>query len=124
MLVSDHCYAIVNKAYIRANMLLWCFHSRDRILQMKSFNTFIRPTLEYNSPVWSSHLVKDISATKCVQEFFTKRLKGLKNVPYPHRLTILNQPTLQSRRSRSDLICLYKILNNFTDANLKSLFTV
>ena len=123
-LYSDHCNSIVNKAYIRANMLLRCFHSRDRILQMTLFNTFVRPIFEYNSPVWSPHLVKDIGAIKRVQKCFTKRLKRLKNVPHTHRLTILNQPTLQSRRSRSDLICLFKILNNFTDANLKSFFTV
>ena len=103
-------------AYIRANMLLRCFHSRDRILQMKLFNTFVRLILAYNSFVWFPHLVKDTSATERVQKFFIKRLKGLKNVAYSHRLTILNQPTLQSRRSRSDLICLFKILNNFVDA--------
>ena len=101
-------------------MLLKCFHSRDRSLQMKLFNKFVRPILEYKSPVWSSHPVKEISVIKHAQKFFTKRLKGLKIVPYPHRLTVFNQPTLQSRRSRSDLTCLFKILNNFTDANLNS----
>ena len=93
LLFSDYCNSIVNTAYIRANVLLICCHSRDRILLMTLFNTFVRPTLEYNSPVWSAHLAKDISATERVQKFFTK-LKGLTNVPYSHRLTILNQHTL------------------------------
>ena len=43
---------------------------------------------------------------------------------YSHRWTILNQPILQSRRFRSELICLFKILNNFSDVNLKSFFNV
>ena len=68
-LFSDHCNSIVNKAYIRANILLECFHSCDHILQMKLFNTFVHSILEYNSPVWSPHLVKDISAIERVQNF-------------------------------------------------------
>ena len=51
LLFSDHCNSILNKAYVRANMLLKCFHSRDRILHMKLFHTFVRPILEYNRHV-------------------------------------------------------------------------
>ena len=78
LLFSDYCNAIVKKAYICAYMLLRCFHSCDRILQMKLFNIFVRPILEYNSPVWFPHLVKDICAIERVQKFFIKSLKGLK----------------------------------------------
>ena len=65
-------------------MLLRSFHLRDRILQMKLFNSLVRPMLEYNSPVWFSHLTKDSA------KIFSPRLTGLKNVPYSHRSTILN----------------------------------
>ena len=66
LLFSDHCNSIANKAYIRAKMLLRCFHSRDRILQMKIFNTFVRPILKYNSPVWSPNFIKNIRAIERV----------------------------------------------------------
>ena len=55
---------------------------------------------------------------------FHQEVTRTKNVPYSHRLTILNQLMLQSHRSQSDLICLFQILNNFTNANLKSCFNV
>ena len=45
--------------YIHVYMLLRCFHSHDRILQMKLVYEFVHPTLEYNSSVWSPHLVKE-----------------------------------------------------------------
>ena len=35
----EHCNAIANKGFARANMLLRFFHSRGRTLQMKLFNT-------------------------------------------------------------------------------------
>ena len=58
------------------------------------------------------------------EKFFTKRIKGFKNLTYLCRLAILNQPTLQFRLSRSDFICLFKILNNFTNAILTNLLNV
>ena len=43
LVFSEHCYAVASKGFARANMLLRCFHTRDRTLQMKLFNTFVRP---------------------------------------------------------------------------------
>jgi exonuclease III len=119
---STHCNSVANKGFMRANMLLKCFHTRDYDLQIKLFNTFVRPVLEYNSPVWSPHLVKDIAIIERVQKYFTKNLRGLRKIPYLQRLTILGQPTLQSRRTRADLIYLFKILNGYVDNNLKKFF--
>ena len=67
-------------------------------------------------------MIKDVTVIERVQKYFTKNLRGLKCLPYKQRLNILKQPSLQSRRIRSNLIYLYKILNGFVDANLKSLF--
>jgi hypothetical protein len=119
---SMHCNNVANKGYMRANMLLKCFHTRDHDMQIKLFNVFVRPILEYNSPIWSPHLTKDINVIEKVQKFFTKNLRGLKNLPYSHRLATLKQPTLQSRRLRADLIYLFKILNGYVDKDLRKLF--
>ncbi len=67
-------------------------------------------------------MIKDITAIERVQKYFTKNLRGLKCLTYKQRLSILKQPSLQSRRIRADLIYLYKILHNFVDADLKGLF--
>ena len=56
-------------------MLLKCFHSNDRNLQYKIFSAFVRPILEYNSPIWSPRFAKDIKAVERVQKHFTKNIK-------------------------------------------------
>ena len=71
-------------------MLLKCFHTRDHDMQMSLFNAFVRPILEYNPPVWSPHLIKDINVMERVQKFFTKNLCGLKSLPYIIDLLFLN----------------------------------
>ena len=103
-------------------MLLRCFQSRDRILQMKLFNTFVRPVLDYNSPIWSPHLFKNIISVEHVQRNFTKNLRVLKCIPYNKRLLLLEQPSFELRRIRANLIFLYKILYGLVDTSLNNFF--
>ena len=46
-------FSIVHKAVNRSRLILKCFHSCDRVLLTKAFCTYVRPILEYCSPVWS-----------------------------------------------------------------------
>jgi ribonucleases P/MRP protein subunit RPP40 len=119
---SEQCHTVANKGFTRVNMLLRCFHSRDRDLQIRLFNAFVRPILEYGSPIWSPHLKQDITVIERVQKHFTKCLRGLSNLTYAERLSKLNQSSLQMRRIRTDLIFLYKILHGLVDTDLKRLF--
>ena len=71
---SEQCNAVVNQGFIRVNLLLKRFHSRGRNLQIGLLNTFVRPILEYNSPLWFPYLKKDIKVVECVQKYFMKNL--------------------------------------------------
>ena len=119
---SAHCHKTAAEGFSRATLLLKCFYSNDRTLQCKLFSTFVRPLLEYNSPIWSPHFSKDILALEKVQKYFTKNLKGLKNKSYKERLAILNIPSLECRRAYNDLVYLYKIIHGLCDSRLSSLF--
>jgi len=50
---SGHVNCIVGKAHSRAYLIRKCFVSRNPQLLMRAFNTYVRPLLEYASPVWS-----------------------------------------------------------------------
>ena len=118
---SEQCNAVVNQDFIRVNLLLKCFHSRDRNLQIGLFNTFVRPVLELNSPIWYPHLENDIKAIESVQKYFTQNLLYLTNLSYHERLCVLKQPSLALRRVRA---VLYEILHGLVDTDLKSLFVM
>ena len=76
--------------------------------------TYVRPQLEYCSPVWSPHLQTHIKLIEKVQRKFTKRLPGLYNIPYKERLEKCGLESLELRRLRNDLILMYKILFGLT----------
>ena len=83
--------------YWSANAILRCFETRDNELLVRTFTTYVRPLLEYNSVIWSPHLKKDIEAIEKVQRPFTKRLSGLNTLSYSQRLKLLNLPRLELR---------------------------
>ena len=118
---SLQCHKMAAKGFARVNVLLRSFYTKDRSLQCKLYTTFVRPILEYNSPIWSPHLNKNILILERVQKYVTKNLKGLSNKTYKERLAILQLHTLECRRNYYDLVFLYKILHGSND-RLKSLF--
>jgi len=108
----------------RTNLILKSFQSRDRTLFTKAFVTYVRPLLQYCSPVWSPHFNNLIDKIEKVQRYFTKRMTGLWNVPYHNRLEIRCLHSIEHRLVISDLVLCYKILNGLLDTEIASVLRV
>ena len=60
---------------------------------MDLYSTFIRPKLEYCTPVWSSYQLKDIEKVENIQRRYTKSVFKKCNIPfsdYDDRLRQIN----------------------------------
>ena len=119
-----HTDSIVTNAHRRANQILRCFLSNDNLLLVKAFKTYVRPMLEYCSPVWSPHSLNMIASVESVQRRFTKRLTGMSDLTYKERCMCLNLEFLELRRLRCDLITCYKIIHKMTCLRPDEFFTV
>ena len=82
---THHIDQIVARAFIRANLINKCFVSSDSASLTRAFTVYVRPLLEYGSPVWSPHHSRKIIQIESVQRRLAKRLPGLKNVKYKER---------------------------------------
>jgi len=82
LVFDQHVANIVHTASSRVNLILKCFLSRDREILGKAFVTYVRPILQYCSPVWSPHRIDLINRLEDVQRRFTKKLNGLANLSY------------------------------------------
>lgn len=107
---KEHINRIVHNASCRASLILKCFQSHDINLLRRAFIVYVRPLLEYNSPVWSPHSVGEIKALESVQRRFTKKLPGISELNYENRLKKLSLETLEFRRLKVDLVTTYKII--------------
>ena len=105
-------------------MILKSFQSRDKFLLFRAFIVYVRPILEYCCNVWSPYRLCDIRKIESVQRLFTKRLSGMKEIPYPDRLKCLNAESLELRRIKCDLSMYFKLVRGFVDCNNEPMFQV
>jgi ribonucleases P/MRP protein subunit RPP40 len=119
---NQHIDSVVSRAHLRACQILRCFASKDPEILFKAFTTYVRPLLEYCSPVWSPVTIGNINKLESVQRRFTKRLNGLAFVPYDERLLLLNTERLETRRLRTDLTTCYKIITGAVDMTANEFF--
>jgi hypothetical protein len=121
---STHCNNIVKTAFQRAALIKKVFCSGDRNTLVWAFKVFVRPILEYASPVWSPAQSGDILHVELVQRRFTKYLPGLRSKSYQERLKILGLETLEMRRIKADLSLTYSLLHNLLDFDYAHFFEI
>ena len=89
---------------------------------MSLYKSLVRPHLEFCTPVWSPHLVKDSKLIESVQRRATKLVEGIEHWKYENRLAHLRLPRLDMRRVRCDLIDTFKIMNSIYDVHSELFF--
>ena len=115
----------INASISKANQLIcWITRSlisRDKSVLLPVYKTLIRPHLEYCVQLWNPapehgnwSLILRIEG---VQRRFTRMIDGVGQLPYSERLEILKLTTLIERRSRGDLIEVFKAKNGLTNIN-------
>lgn len=109
-----HISNISKAAFARSNLLLRSFISREQTLLLKAFITYVRPLLEYGTPVWSPYLIGDIVKLERVQRSFTRQLAGMEGLDYAERLERLGLESLELRRIRFDLVEAFKIIKGYS----------
>jgi hypothetical protein len=108
---ANHYASIVKKAYQRCSLILRCFSCRDSSFLSKAFTVYVRPLLDYCSPVWSSVYIGDINLLESVQRGITNRLSGMCGLLYLQRLQRIRMETFVLRRQKTDPIMMIMISN-------------
>ena len=117
---------ITSKAKTLTYTILRTFQSKDIRTLINLYKTYIRPIMEYNSPIWTPNLIQDNNRVESVQRYFTRRLcqnNNIKYQDYNHRLQILNLESLKTRRIKQDIILMYKIYHSLIDIKFSDFFT-
>ena len=112
----------------KAKKLAYLVTRNFKHLDSKSFCTlykaFVRPVVEYASPVWSPQHRQEIERLESIQRQMTKRVRAVRKLPYTERLRELGLPTLQYRRERADMVQVYKVMHGIDDIDPRALFTL
>ncbi len=122
---SKHISYICHQARIISYRVLKSFRTKNIWTFVKLFTTYIRPKLEFNTPVWSPFLSKDIAQVEQIQRHYTKVAFSKCGIPfssYDDRLDQINLPTLENRRKYFDTILLFKIIYGHSDLKFNDYF--
>ena len=89
--------------------------SREVDVLLPVYKSMLRPHIEYCVQVWAPRPRYDnwqsIMELENCQRKFTKLIRGMENLSYKDRLIKLGVTTILERRSRDDLIEMFKIQN-------------
>lgn len=116
---SNHVDTVVSKAQRLSGLVYRTFRCRRPEVLMPVYKSLIRPLVEYATPLWNPHSVRNVAAVERIQRRFTKRISGMSDRSYEDRIRHLKLPTLSQRRTYFDLVCLYKILNGLLETQCK-----
>ena len=118
----------ISKVAAKANSLLGrikkTFTCMDKEIFLSLYLTLVRPRMEYAVQGWSPYKIKDINVLERIQRRATKLVPQLRDLPYNERLNALGLTTLQERRTRGDMIEVFKMLNGYEDIDCSKFFQV
>ena len=124
---SVQCSHIAAKAFGRLSLLMKGFLTSDVSILILADKIYVRPILEYNSPVWNPWLISDIKCVERVQRYFTyvlcKRV-GLSHLCYSIQLKNFYLWSLEYRRVYCDLVQCYKIVYKLVDLSMEVFFSL
>jgi len=115
---NRHISITCSKARARCAIYFKTFVSRDIYSMKLFFITYVRPLLEFASPIWNPILISQINALESVQRYFTNKIPTCSFLPYKRRLEILNLDSLLKRRNVADQVFVFSILNGSTNCSL------
>ena len=87
---ATHINALITKASRLSGMIYKAFSTRSEQFIKKLFVVYVRPVLEYASVIWSPSTTSLQQDIERVQRRFTKRLHGMRPLPYEERLAHLH----------------------------------
>ena len=116
LLFNEHVDICVKQSY---RILGFIFRSSKHFCNPPSliylFNCLVRSKLEYASTVWNPYYKKNIDYIENIQKKFFKILNYKFNLNmnnYVDMLKHFNMLSLESRRTQTDMVFLFKLLNN------------
>ena len=121
---ESHIVNKVNKANSMMGVIRRTYEYLDEKTFLLLYKALVRPHLEYANQIWAPSLKKQEIEIENVQRRATKVIPGLSELSYEERLKKLKLPTLKYRRTRGDMIEMFKILTGKYDSDVSNFITL
>ncbi len=114
---SAQCATAAMTANRALSNILRSFTYRDRSVLPKLYKQYVRPHLEFAIQSWAPWQSGEVEMLEKVQERMVRAVTALHGRSYEEKLAELGLETLESRRTRLDLIQAFKIIGGHDDVD-------
>lgn len=121
---SDHILHCVNKTKKSIFLIKRAFGRCDPSTCATLYKMYVRPILEFAGPVWCPVLCRDSSLLEKVQRSVTRLPYGIARPSYEERLSLMHLSTFADRRTRGDLLIVFRALRGLFGVDIKHLFSI
>lgn len=115
---TTHIQNVTKRARSQVGWVLRTFQTRDKLPMLTLYKSLVVPLLEYSCQLWSPWKIGEKQQLEAIQRSFTSKISDTRNLNYWERLKALNLYSLERRRERYDILCIYKILIGNTINNI------
>jgi hypothetical protein len=122
MKFSEQVNSAVGKANSVLGMIKRNITCKNKNVITKLYKSLVRPILEYCVQVWRPHLRKDIDKMERVQHRATRMMEECKGLCYEDRLKVTGLMSLEDRRTRGDMIEVFKIIKGINKSDMSNWF--
>ena len=119
---KPHIENIVAQAFKKLAIINKVFKIKNQYIIMKLYKSFVRPTLEYASIIWSPYTQYLIDDIERVQKRVCNMIPSFRAFSYREQLSSLGLLSLEARRSRYQLITIFKMYKGFSDLDFRDFF--
>ena len=113
---------MIQNAQNVASWVLSVFSDRTKDVMLQLLKSYVRPRVEFCSPLWSPVDIRNIQRIEEIQRTFIRKITGLHSENYWERLKSLGVMSLQRRRERYVIIHIWKILRGYSPNDLEVKF--
>lgn len=119
---SEQCNAAIKSANSVLGMIRRSITCKSKEIIVSLYKTLVRPKLEYCVQAWRPFLKKDVIGLEKIQHRATKMIKECRGLKYEERLLMTGLTTLDDRRTRGDMIEVFKIIKGIDKVNYWDFF--
>jgi ribonuclease P/MRP protein subunit RPP40 len=122
MKFHEQCNTAIKEANKTLGLIRRNIKCKDKDIVVRLYKSLVRPKLEYCVQAWRPHYGKDISGLERVQRRATRMINGYKGLSYEERLVRTGLISLEDRRTRGDLIQVFKLIRGFDKVDYNRFF--
>ena len=119
---AKHCEKAACTANRVLSQVLRAFSYRDKNVLPQIYKTYVRPHIEFASPVWNPWSKGDVDLLENVQKRMVKQIKGLSGTSYEEKIREIGLESLEERRNKQDLIQTFKIIHGYDKVSSNTWF--